>query len=166
MARGVIVTGTAITAAGINAISDPPRCRLTHSVNQSTTNTVANALAFDTEVVDDGGMHSTSSNTSRITVPTDGGGFYVITGAVEFAANATGFRDLSIRLNGTTIIATTRNISASSTNTSRLVVTTLYPLADADYVELIAIQTSGGALNVNTQADWSPIFSAVWVAVP
>jgi hypothetical protein len=165
MARGVIVTGTAITAAGINAISDPPRCRLTHASAQSTTSGTGLALLFDTEVVDDGGLHSTSSNTSRITIPSDGGGFYVINGNVEFASNATGHRQLAVRLNGSTTIANVR-IPAVNGAVTIVSISTMYSLADGDYIELLALQSSGGALNVNSTGDYSPIFSAVWVAVP
>ena len=46
-------------------------------------------------------MHSTVSNTGRITATT--AGKYLIGGHIEFAANATGLRELYIRLNGTTI---------------------------------------------------------------
>lgn len=165
MARGIFVASNTLQAAQLNDCFDPPRCRLFNSANISVANTTNTVLTFDTETYDSGGMHSTSSNTGRITVPTGGSGWYVITGGAEFAANATGQRDLTIRLNGSLVIGAARATSASGSVATRLMCTTQYPLSDGDYVELLAYQTSGGALNVVTGSDWSPIFMACWTAV-
>jgi hypothetical protein len=165
MARGIFTASTVLTAAELNDCFSPPRCRLTHSAAQSTTSGTPLALAFDTETVDSGGMHSTSSNTSRITVPSGGSGMYLLGANIEFAANATGVRDLNIRLNNSTIIGSARATSASGTTPTRLTVTTIYPLNVGDYVEAVVNQTSGGNLNLNSAAEFSPIFFAQWVAV-
>lgn len=56
------------------------------------------ALTFDSEEYDYGGLHSVASNTGRLTAVV--GGIYVISGHATFASDATGLRQLSIRKNG------------------------------------------------------------------
>jgi hypothetical protein len=148
----------------LNDCFNPPRCRVTNSANISINNTTATALTFNTETNDSGGMHSTTSNTSRVTVPSGGDGWYVITGNVEFAANATGQRAIAILLNGTSNIATERAVAASAAANTQLSIATQYPLAAGDYIELTAYQSSGGALNV-VATGGSPVLTACWVAV-
>jgi len=164
MTRGVFTASTAITAAGHNAVTDPPRCRVYNSANISLTSGVVTALTFNTETSDTG-MHSTSVNTSRITVPSDGAGWYSIGGTVRFAANTTGYREIKVTLNGTTDIAVMRVPNSGATDDARVTIHTEYPLAVGDYVELNATQNSGGALNALGGFAYSPMFYAKWQGV-
>lgn len=118
------------------------------------------ALTLDSERWDTDAMHSTSSNTSRLTCVTPG--VYDIVGHAEFASNATGARVLRVLLNGATPIAVQTN-PALSGNVHRLSVAAQYRLAAGDYVELQAFQNSGGALNVNASANHSPEFGMTWL---
>tara|TARA_R110000868_G_scaffold11064_3_gene54330 strand:- start:1072 stop:1572 length:501 start_codon:yes stop_codon:yes gene_type:complete len=165
VARGIFTASTVLTAAELNDAFSPPRCRLTNSANISLTNNLATAVTFDTETHDTGGMHSTSSNTSRITIPTGGSGMYLIGAGIEFAANATGTRDVNLRINGTTIIASSRATATSATSATRLMTNTIYPLNAGDYVEIMAFQNSGGALNITAASEYTPIFYACWLTV-
>jgi hypothetical protein len=140
--------------------------RVTHNAAQSATTAVDLVLAFNTEIVDTESnaastIHDTVTNNSRLTCRT--AGVYQISGNVEFASNATGLRHLKIRLNGTTLIAFDL-IGAVNGAVTIMTTTALYSLAVNDYVELLATQTSGGALNVNSTGNYSPIFSMVRVA--
>lgn len=164
MTRGIF-TPTELSSAALNDCFDPPRCRLTNSAAISLTNALTTAVTFDTEVFDEGGLHSTSSNTSRVTIPTGGSGLYLIGASVEFAANATGVRDMFIVLNGASSIGVMRSTTPSGTSTTRLATSTVYALNDGDYVELRVNQTSGGALNLNASTDYSPVLWACWLAV-
>jgi hypothetical protein len=134
----------------------PAQARVTNSANISLTNNTVTALTFDTERWDTGNFHSTSSNTSRFTAPT--AGLYEIGGCVRFAANATGQRNIRIRLNGTSDLAFVNIPTSSATAVTILTVSTLYQLSATDYVELVALQNSGGALNAELSADYSPEF--------
>jgi len=167
MARGVFTAATAITAAGHNAVTDPPRCRVNDSnaTTSITTSGTPQVVTFDTEVWDFGGLHSTSVNTGRITVPSDAGGTYDIGGHVQFAANATGYRELQLRVNGTTTIATNRVMNLGAGDATRVTIHTSYLLAVGDYVELLVVQSSGGALNYSGGLSYSPIFYAQWTAI-
>lgn len=144
--------------------TDKPHCRVRNSANISHTSTGNyQALTFDSERVDVGAMHDTTTNTGRLTVPTGGGGFYAIGGCIEFASNSTGRRGIQIRLNGTTVIA--RHESGNVTaNDHAITVATVYQLGAGDYLELMGFQASGGNLNMLATSAYSPEFFAHWLA--
>lgn len=104
------------------------------------------AVTLDTEAFDVGSLHDTGTNTTRMTVPTGGAGVWIITGQVSFASNATGIRLAAIRKNGTTYIGLERRTTINGDQTD-VQVFAIDTAADAAYYELIAYQTSGGALN-------------------
>jgi hypothetical protein len=82
---------------------------------------------------------------TRITIRT--AGYYHISTWVQFASNATGYRSVSLRLTGATAIGQDVR-PATNGSTSEISVYAGYPLAVNDYIEIVVIQTSGGALNV------------------
>jgi hypothetical protein len=129
--------------------------RIYNSGNISINNNAETALTFDSERYDPSGMHSTASNTSRLTCTH--AGKHLITTHVRFAANATGIRYIFIRLNGTTTLATDLTAPISGVVTV-LSVATIYDLAATDYVEVVAYQNSGGNLNVVASGNDSPEF--------
>lgn len=166
--------GTPITAAKLNVIEEGiydahlmPAVRVYHSVNQAVVTATLTALAFNGERFDQAGgvastQHDTATNNTRLTCRY--AGIYQITGCAEFSANATGYRDLRVYVNGATVIALNRDVTASGTLTTEMNVTTLYGLAVNDYVELCVYQTAGVNVNVAASANWSPEFSMVRVA--
>lgn len=136
------------------AVEEDLGARVYHSVDQSLGNAATTVLAFNSELKDTDTIHSNSTNNSRLTCKTDG--CYAIGGTVVFAANATGLRQILIRLNGATTIAVQR-VPANSSD-SILSVATHYTLSANDYVELLGYQNSGGSLNVVATAPYFPDF--------
>lgn len=141
-------------------IGDNPAARVYHNAAQSIANATFTALAFNTERFDNDTIHDTSTNNSRLTCKT--AGKYLIIGNITYAANATGVRNADIRLNGTNYIASSR-IHASTAATVGVQVSAVCELNANDYVELMAYQSSGGALDVVSGASYSPEFSMVRV---
>lgn len=121
--------------------------RAYRGTTQSLSDNTETVLLFDTESYDTSTIHDNSSNTGRLTCIT--AGKYLIEGIAEFAANATGARQLRVRLNGTTVIAAENRTSAAAGTATKMGVHVVYDLAASDYVELLALQNSGGSLNVN-----------------
>src|SRR5512139_267514 len=78
-------------------------CRVYNNAAINIANDTVTALTFNSERFDTNGIHSTALNTGRLTCQT--AGTYVITAHAAFAANATNRRQITIRLNGATIIA-------------------------------------------------------------
>lgn len=118
--------------------------RVYNSANQSIANAgVGDVITFNTEVFDNDAIHDNVTNNSRLTCKT--AGLYVIYATVIFASNPTGVRAVDIRLNGTSNIG--ENQVAAGSNVLTVSVGTLYPLIVGDYIEVVAYQSSGGALN-------------------
>lgn len=137
-----------------------PSARVYNSANISIPNNAATALTFNSERWDTDGIHSTTTNTGRLTCVT--AGIYSIFGHIRFAANATGIRSVFIRLNGTTIIGSQLN-HQSSAAIAELSIVTHYVLAVGNYVELMVYQNSGGALSVDAVGNSSPEFGMTYL---
>lgn len=147
---------------GLNIDRPVPQARVYNDVNISITNTTLTALTYNSERFDDGGLHSTSANTSRLTASVTG--LWQIGTHALFAANATGVRQVKLRVNAATDIAIDTAVNAGAGDDTTVNLTTLYRLAVGDYVETIVWQNSGGALNVKTSASSSPEFWMVRLA--
>lgn len=113
-------------------------------------------LTFDSERFDTDDIHSTSSNTGRLTAKT--AGKYLISGHITWAGNNTGRRILSILLNGATRLADT-TLETESTPVLNQSVATIYELSVDDYVELQAFQSSNGNLVIQANSNYSPEFT-------
>lgn len=137
-----------------------PSARVYNNAVIAVANNTDVVLTFNSERYDTDTIHSTITNTSRLTCKT--AGIYDIWAAVEFAGNATGIRYLSIRLNGTTYIA---RIGAPATSTiiHALNVSCHYSLTANDYLEALVYQNSGAALNVNSAGNYSPEFGMTYL---
>jgi hypothetical protein len=121
-------------------------CRLTKSSVQSLDNATSTAITWNTEDFDTDGFHSTVSNTSRITIPVGKAGKYLITGLIGFTENSTGTRQVLLYKNGTYIYFAAQFKPADNTD-PQLTFSTIQSLAESDYIELYAYQSSGGSLN-------------------
>lgn len=131
--------------------------RAYNSGNLSIADVTYTALTLDSERWDNDTIHSTSSNTSRLTATT--AGLYEIGGSATFAAGGGNIRLIGIRLNGTIFIDLIESPPlAGGGNVTALSIGALYSLAANDYVELVVYQDSGGALNVNAAGNYSPEF--------
>lgn len=138
-----MIAANAVTSAKIDWSTVP--CALAfNSAVQSITNNTETTVLFDSESFDTDTMHSTSSNTGRVTFTT--AGKYAIIGCAAFASNATGYREGDLRINGTTYICTCK-LGANAASSHEHMVIAFYNAAAADYVELRVLQTSGGNLN-------------------
>lgn len=163
---GTLNTGScAIFSSG--AIIDGGKCgvavRVRNDANQSINNTTETVLTFNTEDFDTDSMHSTVTNTSRITFVT--AGVYIVGAAIDFDFNATGERYVCIKINNTTNInCESKQAVTSGSSTTRMNLVNAYNFAANDYIEVIVYQASGGALNSLTGSTYqSPIFWAVKV---
>ena len=149
------VTGPMIDTGG-GGIGDHG-ARVYHDANQNGFGSVLTAIAFNSERWDTDGYHDTVSNNSRLTIPAGRAGKYLISGTIRFATNSTGYRVLAINLNGTTQLAVW-TITAINGDVSALTISTIYNLAETDYVELQAYENTGANINILASANASPEF--------
>ena len=139
------------------AATSVPSVRVRNSAAQSIPTGSTTTLTFDTEDFDTDTMHSTVTNTSRITCNT--AGKYLVIGQVTFASNATGYRQVQILWNGLTVIGRTTQAAVNGAVTSMQVVA-IVNLVATGILQLQVLQNSGSALNVNASASYSPVFAA------
>lgn len=159
VAAGQVLKSAGVGAAPVWGYAAFHGCRVYNNANLSRNSAdFSTLLTFNTERYDTDAYHDTSSATGRIVIPTGLGGYHGVGGHVEWASNATGIRYLYLTINGTVIAADTR--AAVNGETTRLSVYTEINTSVADYFELLAVQTSGGALNVLATSAYSPEFFA------
>lgn len=147
---------------GINDAHYMPAVRVTNSGDELITTGTLTTLDFNTERFDTAGnaastMHDTVTLNQRLTCRY--AGKYLIVGQVQFSAGATGYRFVSIRLNGTTEIARDRRLNAGAADPVEITLSTLWDLAVNDYVELRVLHNQGTSLNILKVAAFSPEFS-------
>lgn len=120
-------------------------------------------LSFDSEVRDVGGFHSTSSNTSRLTVPAGVARVRVRANAA-FAANGVGARSLRVLKNGASLpgVPFIRMINTGAGLAAAInVASGVLDVAPGDYFEASVFQDSGGDLNaLADDATWFEIEAA------
>jgi hypothetical protein len=126
-----------------------------------TANNTWTVLTFNSERSDTDGIHSTASNTDRLTCVH--AGMYYIYAIVEFDSNATGNRGVQVLLNGATSIAAMNIAAIAGGWTTVVALSRVYPLSAGNYVTVRAIQSSGGNLNVLCTGNQSPEFGMVRV---
>jgi len=117
---------------------------------QSISNATFTTVNFEAENFDTDSYHSTSVNTSRMTIPTGKDGKYLVTANLAFDTNSTGIRACVIRKNGADYAKGTW-IGAFN-ESAVLVATQIINLVATDYIEIQVYQSSGGALNIKGDA--------------
>lgn len=137
----------------VRFLQSPPIAELRQTSAQSIPNSTWTALTFGVEDVDtdiDGtGGHSTSVNTARFTARYPG--WYALGGSASIVFSAAGVRGAKWQVNGIDLnggqqlLAT--NPSFSNIIPARSIKHVF--LTDGDFVELLAFQSSGGALNTS-----------------
>lgn len=145
-------SGAAISAAWGDATRDAivycgtnkPHCNAYNATPQNVLNVTNTALALTTERYDIGSMHSTSTNTSRITAVDSGK--YLLIGSVAWDNNSTNGRWVFFRADGATTLAGGNFRSAYGTSDMQTI--TIQQLGAGSYVELLAYQDSAATRTI------------------
>lgn len=119
------------------------------------TNTVVNWTAenFDTD-----GFHSTSTNTSRITIPSGKAGKYLITGTMVWAIAANARAQTILYKNG----AITQYVQAGeASETPQFVFTTVWDLAVGDYIEVYVRQGTGSNQGISGGSQFTTVTASL-----
>jgi hypothetical protein len=125
------------------AFAAPPAVKAQRSSDQTGIVTATwTPVAFDaTDAYDTDAFHDVSTNNTRITVPSGLGGRYHLIGNFPWDSNTAGtYRQLAVRLNGTTFLASCNQTPAGY---DRQVVSVDADLSATDYVELCVYHDSG-----------------------
>lgn len=172
-AISAILSGGKVRAStlrnALNFLLNPPIAKLRQTSTQSLTSGVAAAIQFQAEIVDtdiDGtGGHDNVTNNTRYTARYPG--YYeLIGGGVSFNNNGTGVRVCWWAVNGTGVNGSLTELPTATASTLCAVPAAgnLVYLSEGDYVELIALQNSGGALSTTAGSTDQPHASIKWAS--
>lgn len=142
-ADSTAATGLKWAAAASGATFSGVLCGNTSSMSVS--NNTFTAITWATEDFDTDGFHSTSSNTSRITIPAGKAGYYQVNGLLQADNNSTGGREIRIYKNGSPVKGA---LSPASAQYPSIEVNAIISLAVGDYIEVFYMQTSGSTQQV------------------
>lgn len=145
---------SAADKAKLDLLAVKDYCIAYHNTTQSLTSGATTAVALNAEQADAAGFHDNATNNSRLTVPAGKGGLYLVAGAIRFNTAAGGTRRyLGLRVNGTTTLGEFEQPATASFPTCFGAVVVF--LSATEYVEMLAFQDSGGAVNlINATNAW------------
>lgn len=124
----------------------PPSVCAERTSNQSIPDSTPTAVQFNaSDRWDTDAFHDTSTNNSRLVVPTGLAGRYEVRAFVQFATNTTGGRVAYIYKNGS--LTRWENDSHPGSG-NRINTVGEVELGVTDYIELMVYQSSGGSLNL------------------
>lgn len=164
--NGQVLTADSTTATGLKwataaSGSTFAGCYLYKSGNGSIAHATVTAQTFDSELYDTDGYHSTTTNTSRITIPTGKAGYYEIKFLVEMEQSMTGTRQMRLLQNGNLkylsafILASTEYAMYNGS-------IVLYGAVN-DYFEFALYQESGSTKTVYGGSSYNTWFSAAYL---
>lgn len=129
---------------------------VTRTTSQSIATGTPTSILWTNEVYDTDDIHNPSTNTDRLTVPSDV--TYVrVSSLLHISGNATGTRAVQIQKNGTSYSGWTEVIDDGSANQNDILVfTAILPVTGGDYFTIVLSQGSGSSLNVETDS-WATL---------
>lgn len=132
----------------INYINQP-RCIALQNGLVSVPNATQTTLTFNSEVLNVGSVHSTTVNNSRFTASSSGLWFFQA--SITWAASGAGSRGIRVKKNGVDLDGNVNNAGVPQAAIVHIHQTPvmIVPLITGDYIEVIGVQTSGGALNTS-----------------
>lgn len=138
----------ATAASGVTYVG----ASVSNSGSQSIANTTETIMTFDTEQFDTDGIHSTTTNTGRMTIPAGKGGKYLLNGMFNCASNGVSM-EFYVYVNGSYYITgfPQTEAKANARGTVMAILNLVLNLSAGDYVEVKAYQESGAAVNVRNQ---------------
>lgn len=136
-------------------VFEVPSCRLYSSAAVTIAHNTQTDVAWANEDHDNVGMHSTTTNTDRITIPEAGA--YCFGAHLIWTSNAVGDRALRISLNDASPISSANTLlntlePANAATTTKLSIAGVQELAAGDILRVSAFQDSTGNLDILGQS--------------
>jgi hypothetical protein len=138
-----------------------PAARVTRTGAQNIPRNSVTTLTFNSERYDTIGMHSQTTNLSRLTAPVRG--IYAVTAQVRWEGVGSGIRCLDLRRSGAEVVAAQCWDAPTIVDPDQNV-STMVSLAPGDFVEVRALQSCCDTLPILKGSAFSPEFSMTWLA--
>jgi hypothetical protein len=119
-------------------------CSVSNSASQNVANIVETAITYNTEQWDTDAIHSTATNTSRLTVPTGKNGKWTLSGFINTTLSGQ-IWEFYVYKNGSYYITgfPQSSVTQNSRGTALAVLSMELDLVATDYIEIYAWQNSG-----------------------
>ena len=145
----VLTVASGIPSWAATASSAFVGCNIYLSSNQSIATATATAIQFNAKTFDTDNFHDNSTNNTRVTIPSGKGGKYLFTAWANLETNGTGYRNLELLKNGSSLtgswsIGFTPNAHGYAGFCGAVVIN----LSAGDYMEVLFTQTSGSNKNI------------------
>jgi hypothetical protein len=128
------------------------RCAVFNNAAQSVAGSSFVTLTFNSEEIDTDASHSTVSNTSRLTVPANQGGVYLVMASTNFGpvpGGSTAGHWLRLLKNGTTVVATDwQDVESLTSVNSGASMTWIVTLVATDFLEVQVKHLGVSSVNV------------------
>jgi hypothetical protein len=148
-----VLTVDSTTATGLKWAAPSAPSAVSCSVYNNAAQTIASGsyttLTFDSEYFDTDAIHSTVTNTGRLTVPAGLGGKYIVTFALYVGTSSAVEFIPKFQVNGND--KNRFNFRTFGSSVAHAIVgTQTFNLSAGDYVELLVYQASGNSQNIST----------------
>lgn len=149
LGQNLTVAGSATLSSLVTAPAQP-RCLVFSTVAQQLAAGSFTTITFDSEQFDVGGLHSTGTNPSRITVPAGSSGLYLVGASMLLSTGGAGDQAfLRVVKNSTTEVCNGMSVARGSSAGTSLRLTSPLVLDGGDYIEAeIFATTSTGSIQV------------------
>jgi hypothetical protein len=108
------------------------------------------AVSFNAEIFDTNAFHSTSTNNSRMTIPSGKGGYYQVNVIIRWSASSGGTnRIVQLKKNNSSNYGSIMTGTAFGTGGLRYEVSDIIDAVPGDYIEAYVYQDTGGNLNLD-----------------
>lgn len=131
--------------AGGSSASGKPMCLATRSTGFLVLDVTTTPVAFNTNVLDNTGIHSTTVNPSRFTAPVTG--WYLVASNLRWTPHGTGVRIASLVCAGTVNGSETR-VSAGGIFNTEMTPVAMLPMTAGNYIEASVLANAGTFLNI------------------
>ena len=168
-ANGTVLTANSAQADGVEWAAIPASsptfvgCRVYNSSDVSISTSTSTTISFPSETFDTNGFHSTSTNTSRITIPTGYAGYYRIDSVGYWDGGANNLNAANTRIYKNGANAGVQMMAfANAYEGSSMVHINVLNLNVGDYLEVVVTQYSGGTKNWRQNNDYG-FFQVQWL---
>jgi hypothetical protein len=149
--------------SGSWATIDRPNVHVRQTISQNIAHNTFTSLTFTNEDFDNVNGHSSITNTSRYVCQTGFAGKYLLNGGTAFDANSSGSRTCRWAVNGVAVNASQASGVLGSASSAVNAKCVIVHLAEGDYVELQAFQSSGVTLATETASNLQSSMSIAWM---
>jgi len=160
--HGAVTFSSGVTFGGL-VLPTVPAVLVTSDTNQNVNNLTWTGLSWNTEVIDNAGMHSTSANSSRITFAASTG-LYRVSVSLSWLAGSSGAQVMRVMVNDSSGVAAQTGYSPSAADLPFSLSALVRAASTSDYCTVQVLQASGSTKSIAPSTLYGLSFAAEFVS--